>query len=98
MKYPSLIFVLSSLLVTVFLFYIDEGNYHLKGILKLANLVPLGIYFIGIFTSKLFLFRLIQHRTAGGQALMISIAIGSIIGTLLAAGFFVGLSALRTIG
>lgn len=98
MRYPSLIFLLSSFLVIIFLFYIDEGKYHLEGVLKPANLVPLGIYFIGIFAAQLFLFRLFKHRTGIWMALMIGLLLGSIIGVMLIAGFFVGLSALRTIG
>ena len=96
-KYVPLL-ALSSLLVTVFLFYIDEGNYHLNGILKLANLVPLGIYFLGIFGCKLILLRLIWPRSTRSVALISAIMFGSIAGTLLSAGFFLSLSALRTIG
>ena len=98
MKYTTIIFLVTSLIVTVFLFYIDEGNYHLDGILKPANLVPLGIYFTGIFMAKFILFRFIQPRTSAIPGLIMTVFIGSFIGTLLSVGFFLGLSALRTFG
>jgi len=47
---PDLLFPLFiSLLITLYIFYIDEGKYNFNGILEFANLFFLGVYALMFF-------------------------------------------------
>ncbi len=98
MKGTSIILLISSFLVTVLLYYIDDGNYHLKGILEPGNMLALAFYFVGILISKLLLIRLLGSKLKTLVRLPLVIISGSVMGSVLVAGFFVyGIPALRAI-
>ena len=90
MKISSIVLLITSLLITIFLFYIDEGNYHLEGILKVGNLIPLSVYFLGIYAVSYFSHKFLTKRTIPLVALSSSALFGGIAGTLLGVGFFLG--------
>lgn len=67
-------FLLSSLLLTLFLFYIDEGNYTLEGMLDSQNLPALFIYTLLFFAAKLFIAKVVLHSYKGRYLIPFSIA------------------------
>ena len=67
-------FLLSSLLLTLLLFYIDEGNYSLEGMLNSQNLLALFIYTILFFAAKLFIAKVVLHSYKGRYLIPFSIA------------------------
>ena len=95
MKYASpLILLITSILITLFLFYIDEGHYSLRGIMEVGSLITMSIYLLIIFITQLFLFRLFKRRMAFLPAILMAFVTGGTIGTLVTAGFFLSLSAI----
>lgn len=67
-------FLLSSLLLTLFLFYIDEGNYSLEGMLDSQNLLALSIYISLFFAAKLFIAKVVLRSYKGSYIILFSIA------------------------
>lgn len=81
-------FLLSSLALTLFLFYIDEGDYTFEGILDRQNIPALVIYASLFFAAQFFIARVVLHNYKGKY--LILFAIGFFI-TFLLLLFLIGL-------
>lgn len=68
-------FLLSSLLLTLLLFYIDEGYYTFEGMFDRQNLPALFIYTILFFAAKLFIAKVVLRSYKGRYLIPFSIAI-----------------------
>jgi hypothetical protein len=82
-----LIMFLSALVVTLFLFYIDEGFYNLNWMTDLGNWVAFGIYISLIFCSQFVVYQLFSWYKVSKRKLGWSIVMGTGLALLLA--FFV---------
>lgn len=70
----------SALLITLFLFFIDEGNYNFNWIEEPFVLVIFGIYAIPIFLGQLFIYKVFLKNSKSTKKIVLSIFGGSIIG------------------
>ena len=68
------LFVATSILISLFLYYIDEGHYTLIGILKFSNLLGLGLYFGFIFGIQFLIFFLLKRKVPFLPALILALA------------------------
>jgi hypothetical protein len=67
-------FLLSSIVLTLFLGYIDEGNYSFDGLFKGENLPALFMY-VAIFCAlQFFIAKVVLRRYTGQYIILISIA------------------------
>ena len=73
----------SSVIITLFLFYIDEGYYNFKWMLQLSNWFAFVIYIIPIFGFQLLVLKLIGKIFSSQISTFLSIIIGAIIGLIL---------------
>ena len=73
----------SSVIITLFLFYIDEGYYNFKWMLQLSNWFAFVIYIIHIFGFQLLVLKLIGKIFSSQISTFLSIIIGAIIGLIL---------------
>lgn len=73
----------SSVIITLFLFYIDEGFYNFKWMLQLSNWIAFVIYFIPIFFFQLLVLKFIGKIFSSQIATILSLIIGAIIGLIL---------------
>ncbi len=73
----------SSVIITLFLFYIDEGYYNFKWMLQLSNWFAFVIYIIPVFGFQLLVLKLIGKRLSSQTSSILSIIIGAIIGLIL---------------
>jgi hypothetical protein len=73
----------SSVIFTLFLFYIDEGYYNFKWMLQLSNWFAFVIYIIPIFGFQLLVLKLIGKIFSSQTSTFLSIIIGAIIGLTL---------------
>ena len=73
----------SSVIITLFLFYIDEGYYNFKWMLQLSNWFAFVIYIIPVFGFQLLVFKLISKIFSSQISTILSIIIGAIIGLIL---------------
>lgn len=67
-------FLLSSFLLTLFLFYIDEGYYTFDGMFERQNLPALLIYISLLFAAKLFIAKVVLRSYKGSYLIPFSIA------------------------
>ncbi len=73
----------SSVIITLFLFYIDEGYYNFKWMLQLSNWFAFVIYIIPVFGFQLLVLKLISKIFSYQISTILSIIIGAIIGLIL---------------
>lgn len=66
-------FLLSSIALTLFLFYIDEGAYTIEGSLDSQNIPALFIYSILFLGAQLFIARVVLHSYKGRFLILFSI-------------------------
>lgn len=82
----SLTFLGTSLIFTLFLYYIDEGRYSLEGLLTLGNIVAMSIYFLGSFTGQWLLFYTLTPNSNFRKGLSWSIPGGLVLGVFISIG------------
>ena len=91
---PDLVFPLFiSLIITLYIFYIDEGKYNFNGILEFTNLFFLGVYVLMLFGMQ----KLIQIGMGSlGLTRNISLLLQSIVSSIVLIGlliaFFISVS------
>jgi len=74
------ILLASSVLLTLYLFYIDEGYYNFNWMFKMSNWFAFIIYVFPIFGFQLLILKLIGNKFSFEIATIISIVIGAAIG------------------
>ena len=79
--------LLSSLAITLYLFYIDEGYYNFKWVFEIGNWAAFAIYIGLIFGCQFILFQLIRRMNRIRSKITWSIIAGTVLALLLA--FFV---------
>lgn len=87
----AILFFLTSLLGTLFLFYIDEGNYNFNNLFKLGNLIPLSVYMIGIYLAHYGFYYLLKKKVSTLPSLILTCLLAYPIGSLMIAGVFIGM-------
>lgn len=86
-KDTLIIFVTSSILITLFLFFIDEGYYNFKWMTHWGNWVAFVIYVVPIFLAQVLVYRLIPEKYRGRGIAALSILIGVTMGILFVVKF-----------
>ena len=87
----ALLFLMTTGIGTLFLFYIDEGNYNLNNLFTQHNLIALSFYFIGIYFAQMALFWAFKKYQNLYKSLVWSILLGFPLGAFLTAGIILGL-------
>lgn len=78
-----IIFLVSSILLTLFLFFIDEGNYSFNWIRSFYALIIAFIYALPMFLIQFLIFKSLSKKFSTKEKYLISIPFGLIIGTML---------------
>lgn len=79
----ELVLLASSIALTLFLFYIDEGYYNFRWMLTLSNWFAFIIYVIPIFGFQLLVLKLIGKKISTQTSSLLSAIIGSLLGLIL---------------
>lgn len=74
------ILMISSFLITTFLFFIDEGNYNFDWSLDLFSWIVFFIYLVPILLFQVLISNLISKRVSKTLNSFLSVVIGSFIG------------------
>ena len=82
-KTPWLVFATAAFCFTVFLFYIDEGNYSLKGFAKWYTWIVLLIYAIPQVLTQFVFFKLLRNRLNNKERTLFSVLLGLFFGAAL---------------
>jgi hypothetical protein len=88
----------AALVVTLFLYFIDEGRYSLEGLFTLGNMVAMAIYFFGLVMGLFLMAQLFAKRQAGPLRTALVVSTGAIIGTIIGLGIIMGIGALQCVG
>jgi hypothetical protein len=71
--------LLSALFITLFLFYIDEGYYNFKWMLKASNWAAFIIYFVPLFGIPFLLIQFLKKYLTVNVNYILSIMLGSMV-------------------
>jgi hypothetical protein len=81
-----IILCISAIIITMFLFFIDEGYYNFKWMVNIGNWIAFLVYFAAIFLSQM-LFSIILLKKYNGQGkTLISILAGTVTGIVFVIG------------
>lgn len=81
-EWPILVlFAICSIGLCLFLFFIDEGNYHLRGIFEPSNFFAFSVYFAAAFLGQALVYALMEKLTNKRQPIM-SVLIGAPLGVI----------------
>jgi hypothetical protein len=83
-----LILLFSSLALTSFLFYIDEGTYTFEWVKNKGSWVVFCIYLIPIFLGQVIVHEMLLRKYRIGGKLILSFLLGSALGILTVVGMF----------
>ncbi|MEX0965856.1 MAG: hypothetical protein WD077_01350 [Bacteroidia bacterium] len=77
-----ILLLISALLITNFLFFIDEGYYDFRWMKRLGNWIPFVVYAGAIFLAQLGIYHLILNRYKGRGKTVLSILGGATLGII----------------
>ena len=83
-----LILLLSSSVLTSFLFYVDEGMYTFEWVKNMGSWIVFCIYLIPIFLGQVIVHEMLLRRYRIGGKLLLSFLLGSALGILTVVGMF----------
>ena len=73
------ILLASSVIITLFLFYIDEGYYNFNWMLKASNWAAFIIYFVPLFGIPFLLIQFLKKYLTINTNYILSITLGSVV-------------------
>ncbi|MCB0427891.1 MAG: hypothetical protein KDD16_11365 [Mangrovimonas sp.] len=82
------IFITSSILLTLFLFYIDEGNYNFNWAENYFSLIMVLIYAAPMFLAQWLFYKFLPKNLSKTEKYLFSIPIGLIVGVVLVISIF----------
>ncbi|WP_417608394.1 hypothetical protein [Owenweeksia hongkongensis] len=82
---------IAALLITLLLFFIDEGNYSFENITHLGNIVALSFYFLGMMLTQSISLAVAERFMERSKAVLTSIIIGIPVGVMATIFFFLAL-------
>ncbi|MGB0177283.1 MAG: hypothetical protein ACPF9D_08955 [Owenweeksia sp.] len=81
-----LLLALSSVLVTLFLFFIDEGYYDFRWMKDWGNWIVFVIYVAGIYFGQWLVYNLLNRFYNGKSRMVLSITGGTVLGLFMVMG------------
>ena len=72
--------LLTALLVTLFLYFIDEGRYSLEELWTMGNVVAMCFYFIGLVVGLFTVASLFERRAPGPSRTAMVLGLGTVLG------------------
>jgi len=89
---PSIVpLAFAALLITLLLFFIDEGNYSFENITHPGNIVALSFYFMGMMLAQGISLAVAERFMERSKAVLTSIIIGIPVGVMATIFFFLAL-------
>lgn len=88
----------TAILITLFLYFIDEGRYSLEGLFTVGNMIAMGVYLVGLVLGLFLTARLFAKREPGPLRTALALSIGTVVGVLIGLGLILVLGALQTLG
>lgn len=80
------VFAVSSILITLFLFFIDEGYYNFNWMANIGNWIAFLIYVVPVFLFQLLIYAVALRRYPGRGKIWMSIVFGTAMALMLVIG------------
>lgn len=80
--HPLVPLAMTALLITLLLFFIDEGNYSFENITHPGNIVALSFYFLGMMLAQSISLAVAERFMERSRAVLTSIIIGIPVGVV----------------
>ncbi|MBL7984770.1 MAG: hypothetical protein JNM91_07215 [Flavobacteriales bacterium] len=87
----------TAIIITLFLYFIDEGRYSLEGLFTVGNIIAMGVYLIGMVAGLFLMAQLFAKRPPGPFRTALILTSGTVIGFVLGLGLILDLGALQTL-
>ena len=88
----------TALLVTLFLYFIDEGRYSLEGLFTMGNVIAMGVYLLGLAGGLFLVARLFAKSHPSPTRTVVVLMLGTVVGFALGLLLIMGIGALQTLG
>lgn len=89
--HPLVPLAMAALLITLLLFFIDEGNYSFENITHPGNIVALSFYFLGMMLAQSVSLAVAERFMERSKAVLTSVIIGIPVGVMATIFFFLAL-------
>lgn len=87
----------TALLVTLFLYFIDEGRYSLQGLFTMGNVIAMGVYLLGLVLGLFVMARSFAERPTGTLRTALVLVLGSLLGFAIGLGVIMGVGLLQAL-
>ena len=88
----DVVFIMSTaMIITLFLFYIDEGAYNFAWMKNAGNWIPFALYISGIVGGQVFINQLLLKKQNGKHKLLFTALFGVPLGIVFTIAFIKGL-------
>lgn len=89
--HPLVPLAMAALLITLLLFFIDEGNYSFENITHPGNILALSFYFLGMMLAQSVSLVVAERFMERSKAVLTSVIIGIPVGVMATIFFFLAL-------
>lgn len=89
--HPLVPLAMAAMLITLLLFFIDEGNYSFENITHPGNIVALSFYFLGMMLAQSVSLAVAERFMERSKAVLTSVIIGIPVGVMATILFFLAL-------
>ena len=89
--HPLVPLAMAAMLITLLLFFIDEGNYSFENITHPGNIVALSFYFLGMMLAQSVSLAVAERFMERSKAVLTSVIIGIPVGVMTTIFFFLAL-------
>ena len=93
----SLLFT-TALLVTLLLYFIDEGRYSVEGLLTVGNGIAMGIYLLGMLLGLALMAQVFAKRHPSPARTLLVLSLGTVVGFVFGLLLMMGVGALQLLG
>jgi hypothetical protein len=88
----------TALLVTLFLYFIDEGRYSLQDLFTSGNIIAMGVYLIGMLLGLALMAKLFAKRRPSPVRTTLVLSLGTLLGFVFGLLLILGVGALQLLG
>lgn len=88
----------TALLVTLFLYFIDEGRYSLEGLFTVGNVIAMGLYLFGLAGGLFLVAQLLATWRPGFPRTALILVLGTVVGFVFGLLLIMGIGALQLLG
>ena len=89
--HPLVPLAMAAMLITLLLFFIDEGNYSFENITQPGNIMALSFYFMGMMLAQSISLAVAERYMERSKAVLTSVIIGIPVGVMATIFFFLAL-------